>query len=420
MKTHIKFPINIARSQGAYALELLIGSENVPVKLLIDTGSSTLAFNTSDYSVDKDQNLTTSQIAQCVTYGKGGWAGPVMTSQVTYSDGTDQFVINDAYFSITYDVKDNNFLGLDGILGLAYHHLNKGYHLEEYYSANQNAQAATFPWTFSEKIEKNGLIPFKKFLCQYPEKDITPDFTAFEEQNIALNKFALLTHRSIVYVPKKNMSLAQKENEPLNQGYFIIGDVEQEKDLYSGITKDIKVVHDAYYNTHLLSVRVEGFDAFKAPELDVSHIHSFFSNAIIDSGSSYLMLEKNIYNYIINCFKSINPKLLSYIDAFKQSQLNKTNYSPKNLDLTEWPNLYFTFEGMNHKEEALCCPPDHYWQLHALEPDQAFFTLLNQIEKWPNQSVIGLPIISSYLCIFDRSDGNNGVIKFADKKGVLT
>ena len=414
-KTYIKFPINIAHSQGSYALELLIGSKNVPVKLLIDTGSSTIAFNAQHYSVDEDQHLSTTQLAQCVTYGIGGWAGPVMNSTVTYSNGVDQFVVDNAPFSIVSNEKGKNFLGLDGILGLAYHHLNKGYNLSGFYQTNDTKEKQTYPWTFSDEIEKTGIDSFKNFLRKYPEHDITPIFTAFEQENITLNKFALSTHRSIVYVPNENMDLKQLEKEQLNQGHFIIGDVETDKDLYSGTSKDLKVLHDAYYNTNLISVKVAGFDEFKAPPLDKAHLDSFFSNSIIDSGSSYLVLQKQIYQYIIDSFTSINPKFPSYIDGFKKSQLDHSAYSPKNLELKLWPNLYFTFEGTNDNEVTLCCQPDHYWQLDALAPNQVFFTILNQLSNWPNQSIIGLPIISSYLCIFDRSSGVDGIIKFAEK-----
>lgn len=415
MKSHARFPINIAHAQGAYALDLSIGSENIPVKLLIDTGSSTIAFKPDHYVVNNDQHVKTTQIAQCVTYGIGGWAGPVLHSTVTYSNGVDDYEVENASFSIIENEKGSNFLGLDGILGLAYHHLNKGYNLISYFESNKSETKQSYPWPFAEQIEQSSVDAFKKFLQKFPEKDITPIFTAFEEQNISMNKFALYTHRSIVSVPKIDMSIEQKEQEPLNKGLFIIGDVEADQDLYSGTSKNVKVVHDAYYNTNLLSVRVDGFEEFKAPPLDNKHLNSFFSNSIVDSGSSYLMLQKDIYQYVVDSFKSIDPDLLTFIEEFKQSQINQTAYRPNSLDLKQWPNLYFTFEGSDEDEVNLCCQPDHYWQMDALSPGQVFFTLLNQIPKWPNQSLIGLPIISSYFCIFDRSSGDEGVIKFAKK-----
>lgn len=415
MNKHIKFPINIAQAQGGYALELKVGSEQQAVKLLIDTGSSTLAFKASGYVPEDDQCIELTQYAQCVTYGKGGWAGPVINSEITYANESDSLVLESAPFALVSDQQANSFLGLDGIIGLAYHHLNKAYDLSSYYETSGNKDKKTYPWSFSDEINQSGIPTFKNFLRKYPEKDITPIFTAFEEKNITPNKFALLTHRSIAYVPDNNMTLEQKANQPNNKGLFILGDIEIDSSMFSGESKDIKVLHDAYYNTNLLSVEVEGYDSISVPKLDNAHLDTFFTNSIIDSGSSYLMLQKQIYQYVMDSFKKINPKLMTHVNAFNQAQLKQQAYVPKDLNLKDWPNLYFTFEGVNGEEVKLCCQPNHYWQLNAISPNRSFFTLLNQIEKWPNQSIIGLPIISSYLCIFDRSQGNNGVIKFANK-----
>jgi len=420
MKETIKFPINIAPAQGGYALELEIGSLKKTVQLLLDTGSSTIAFKSENYSPHEDESVKYTQFAQCVTYGKGGWAGPVLHTEITYANGTDSFEVSQAPFAIVSNIQAQSFLGLDGILGLAYHHLNQAHNLSDYYKDKAknkigSADEKTYAWTFTDQVNKSGIPAFKKFLNKYPEKDITPIFTAFEQKYSSLHQFALLTHRSIVYVPNENMTEEQKENEPLNQGLFIIGDTEQDKDLCNGLTQDVKVLHDAYYNTNLISFQVEGFEAMPAPLLEESYQHSFFTNSIIDSGSSYLMLQKQLYQYFIGSLNQINSKLEPFIDAFNQTMKTGEPYIPTDLDLNDWPSLYFTFEGANGKPVKLCCQPDHYWQLHAGMPNRAFFTVLRQITKWPDQSVIGLPLMSSYLCIFDRSAGKEGVIKFANK-----
>jgi hypothetical protein len=302
-------------------------------------------------------------------------------------------------------------LGLDGILGLAYHHLNKAYNLNSYF---KNGTTNTYPWTFNEEVNKGGIQKFKRFLRKYPEKDITPIFTDFEESKIIPNIFTLITHRSIVYVPKVNMSLEQKKQEKLNKGLFIIGEsgkYKQDK-IHS---KNVKVLHDAYYNTNLISIQVDGFEPFTAPKLDNDHLDTFFTNAIVDSGSSYLMLQAQIYQYVLDCFHKVNPKLITYIDAFNQSRKSNKPYFAADFNLSDWPNIHFMLTGSDQEEVTLCCQADHYWQLHATAPNQLFFTLLSQIDKWPNQSIIGLPIISSYLCVFDRSIATDGVIRFIDK-----
>ena len=415
MKKTIKFPINIAPAQGGYALELEIGSLNKKVHLLIDTGSSSIAFKSEEYCPKEDQAVKYSQFAQCVTYGKGGWAGPVLHTNITYTNGTDSFEVKNAPFAIVSNLQDQSFLGLDGILGLAYHHLNQAHDLSDYYKDKGLTNDNTFPWIFSNEIIKNGFPAFKHVLNQYPEKDITPIFTAFEQDYTSLHQFALLTHRAIVYVPSDNMNQEQKNNEALNQGLFIIGDTEKDKEICNGTTQDIKVLHDAYYNTNLLSFQVDGFKEIIAPRLENQYNDSFFTNSIIDSGSSYLMLQNQLYQYFIDSLNKINPKLVKFVNEFNQKLQSNTPYTPSDLNLEEWPKIYFTFEGADGNPIELCVNPDHYWQLHAGTPNRVFFTLLKQISGWPNQTVMGLPLISSYLCIFDRSAGTQGVIKFAQK-----
>ena len=413
----IKFPINIAPAQAGYALELEIGSLNKKVQLLIDTGSSSIAFKSENYSPEVDKTAVYSHYAQCVTYGKGGWAGPVLHTKITYANGTDSFEVKNAPFALVSDLQDQSFSGLDGIIGLAYHHLNQAHDLTDYYQENNINDNKTFPWTFSEEINKNGFKPFKHMLNNYPEKDITPIFTAFEQNYSSLHQFALLTHRSVVYVPIENMTEEQLLNEEMNQGYFIIGDSEKDKKICNGITQDIKVLHDAYYNTNLLLFQVEGFKEMIAPPLEKTYNDSFFTNSIIDSGSSYIMLQNQLYQYFIDTINKIDPKLVKYIDDFNKNLQSNTPYTPTNFNLDEWPNIYFTFEGADGNPVKLSCDPDHYWQMHAGTPNRVFFTLLKQINGWPNQTVMGLPLISSYLCIFDRSAGTQGVIKFAQKVG---
>jgi hypothetical protein len=131
------------------------------------------------------------------------------------------------------------------------------------------------------------------------------------------------------------------------------------------------------------------------------------------------MLQNQLYQYFIDSLNKINPKLVTFINAFNQTMQTGKPYMPTDLNIKDWPNLYFTFEGVNSEPVTLCCAPDHYWQLHAGIPDRVFFTVLRQINDWPNQSVIGLPLMSSYLCIFDRSAGSDGVIKFAKKGKTL-
>lgn len=84
------------------------------------------------------------------------------------------------------------------------------------------------------------------------------------------------------------------------------------------------------------------------------------------------------------------------------------------VKLDEWPDLHFVFEGFDGENVTLTMTPDTYWQTHAPISFQ-FITLF----KWPNQSVLGLPLMNNYFTIFDRQDRANGSVKFADKLKAL-
>jgi hypothetical protein len=419
--THsIKIPINIAKSQGGYTLQLFVGSQQAAVDVIIDTGSSTLAIKQSSYKPNEDTYLAATSIAQDVTYGAGGWAGPVIHTQIELThlvdDSHHPLSLTDAPISIIYDEPEDNFKNVDGIWGLAYHHLNRGYDLISHFKEKQINPQTTYPWTFEINDDIGGIKGFKKFLSGFPEKDITPLFTELEQQGVVQNKFGLLTHRAVVHVAKKGMSLEQQLQDPLNQGFFIIGNAHKHNELHSGRMQSIQVFHDAYYNTNLISVQVQGFDPFLAPALEQNHLKSAFTNSIIDSGSSYLMLQADIYQYVIDCLNKINPKLAPHIGLFDEARKNNKAYIPTDFNLSEWPILYFNFEGIHKEEVKVCSHPANYWQQNTLGPGQLFCTLLKQIPGWPNQSVIGLPLMNNYYCIFDRSVNANGVIHFAEKK----
>ncbi len=406
----ITLPINLALGVGAYTTKLYIGSEQTPVHVLLDTGSSTLAIDQKVYQATSDQHLTTTTYAQDVVYGSGGWAGPVIHTQVQL-DHEHGLQLAQAPVAITATSQQQNFQQADGIWGLAYHHLNKAYDVSSYLQAQQPALDSTHPWPFTVEPNPTGMRNFRKYLRSFPEHDITPLFTAYEEQQITANQFALLTHRSIEYVPKPDMSTTDIAAEPLNQGQFHIGvDATEHAE-----KRSTQVFHDAYYNTHLQAIRIAGFDACEAPPLDPAHEHNFFTNAIIDSGCSFLVLQKQLYAYVLDCLQQINPAFSSTIEAFTTALEAGKDYQNKQLKLTDWPALYMTFSGPDKEPIELCIPAENYWQQHAKGPDNWYFMLMDQMPQWPDQSICGLPLINSYYCVFDRSADSLGAIHWIDK-----
>lgn len=410
--SHIKLPINIVKGVGAYTTRLFIGSEQTEIYVMLDTGSSTLAIDLQKYQPKSDQALVTTIYAQDVVYGQGGWAGPVINTQIRL-DHSHQLQLKPAPLAITSNNQQNNFQNADGIWGLAYHHLNKAYDVSEFLAQQDPKLQATYPWPFTIEDDTNGIADFKKYLRGFPEQDITPLFTAFEEHQIIPNQFALQTHRSIVYQPNENMTEEALMSETLNQGSFYIGyGVADHHDTY----QTIQVLHDAYYNTHLESLQVAGFDACPAPPLDTKHTASFFSNAIIDSGCSYLILQHSLYEYLLNCLKQINPAFLNQINDFNTALKAGNTYQNPHLNPEQWPEIYLTFSGTDKNSTTLKIAPHTYWQQHANGPDNWHFMLMNQLPHWPQQTICGLPLINSYLCVFDRSGDNLGLIHWVEKE----
>jgi hypothetical protein len=141
----LKLPITNVYAKGDYCLTLHIGSKKSAVNLLIDTGRSTLVIKNDNYQADFDKNLIPTSIVQEVNYGIGGWNGPVVYTSVTVqeygldTESLEKLVAQSAISSprvpiaIVYLNKQSKTFGdADGILGLAYHHLNKGFDFQHY------------------------------------------------------------------------------------------------------------------------------------------------------------------------------------------------------------------------------------------------------------------------------------------------
>ncbi|MCO7225243.1 pepsin-like aspartic protease [Pleionea sp. CnH1-48] len=413
-KKMLKLPITNIFAKGDYSVKLYLGSERQPAYVVLDTGSSTLAIHDEVYHPQKDQNLTPTTYAQDVTYGVGGWAGPVVHTTLDLHTGDEDIPLNNAPIAIMTSEQEN-FLTVDGIWGLAYHHLNKAYNMEEYLKENEVNPANTYPWPFPLDGQALNIRDFKHLLQQQPEHDITPYFTELEEHQLVANKFAFYTKRSSIHITHDNAQEADLMADPLNQGFFIIGSGEEHTELYEGDFAAVKILHDTYYNANLKNVRVEGCADFVAPPLDKAHINTAFTNAIIDSGTTLAVLQHSIYQYIIESFTQINAAFADCLAPFKNFDGKEHGIPQEQVKLEEWPNIYFTFEG-EFEDVTLTCTPQDYWQVNAPQHGLISFKFLSQLPNWPEQSILGLPVMNPYFCIFDRSEHQLGVVKFARRK----
>lgn len=416
-------------------------------------------------------------------------------------------VLESCHLAIVSGVKQQQTFGdADGILGLGYHHLNKSYDLKSYLERHNHSPAITYPWPFANTKAKNhsqsdtkaksscqsdvesrstinnesksqsdvesqsavksgsqssskskqkaapfsseDLKQFKQFLWQQPEQDLVPYFTALEEHGLTANKCALYSRRSSIHVTNTALTPQQLANDPLNQGWLILGDAEQHTELYQGNFRTIRVDHDIYYNVTLTSIRVGSQAVIPAPALDEKYRKNYYSNAIVDTGASAIALTEPLYRAMLASLEAISPQFAPLIAPFKEIAAQETGIDASLLDLSQWPDISFTFIGdikddvsdveavegdsldtdksietksietrsHQRQEVSIVCKPESYWQLNAPSEGRACFKILSQLPDWPNQTLLGLPLLNDHLVIFDRSVHKTGVIRFAESE----
>ncbi len=141
----VRVPITNIFGGGDYTAQIRIGSQQAPANVILDTGSSTLAVKESAYDADKDTQLHPTANVQDVLYGTGGWAGPVVHTEVSLGDETTSVTLKKTHVAITATQQKGNFGMADGILGLAYRGLNRAYNLEPYLKKSKVDPPVTWP-----------------------------------------------------------------------------------------------------------------------------------------------------------------------------------------------------------------------------------------------------------------------------------
>lgn len=399
----VKIPITNVFGGGDYTAEILVGSQAVAANVIVDTGSSTLAVQQTNYKAASDTALNTTAWAQDVTYGTGGWAGPVVMTNLTMGSGGNAVTLKNAPMALAAEQEANNFGAADGILGLAYTPLNGGTNLHSYLVQKKINPAVTFPWPFPVKNSAAGVKQFEKFLSSMPPQSITPYFTLLEEQGITPNKFAFYTLRSAV-----NAAQADPSQDPLNGGYLILGGGEEQNDLYTGDFVNVDVLDDLYYNTNLTAVQVQGCPAVAVKPLPQQLQSEMGSNSIVDSGTNSLFLANDVFSAIMNSLKALNPQLFQVAEKALKSQ---TGIPSSQVDLAAWPSITFTLAGENGEAIPLTCAPRTYWQADAPSAGQSVLQIFSGGQM--PQSILGLPLMNNYYTVFDRSLDPGGVIRFA-------
>ena len=399
----LRIPITNTGDDSDYSCQLLVGSRRVPANVILDTGSSTLAVDPSLYNAALDSNAKPTDLAQWVPYDTGGWFGPVVKTSVVLGNASHNITLHHAPIAVTDFQTSDNFDGtVDGIMGLAYYALNDAYQFPH----------PTYPWPFPTGSYKNTLQQFLHLVKseKIPTAYIDPYFNELEQHGLTMNKFAFYTLRSWVHHATNNQSAINRD--PLNNGIFVLGGGEHETDLYTGRFTHVKVFHDVYYNTNLLSTQIEGRPPVKALPLQSNFETGNYSNSVIDSGTNILDLAYDVFQAIVHCLESLNPKFGSLM---RLSAASDYGVPMPHLDLTEWPDIHFFLTGADGKPVRLTCIPSTYWQVNYPNPGYAVFQIQQGSTKTEaNQSILGLPLFNNYYTVFDRSRGRGkGIVSFA-------
>jgi hypothetical protein len=398
----LRVPISIAGDGQSYSCLLFVGSRRAPAYATLDTGSSTLAIAPSVYNPAVDGNAKPTDLAQYVSYDdNSGWFGPVVKTSITL--GNSNITLNSAPIAVTDIETKGNFTGsVDGIIGLAYYALNDAYKFP----------SPTYPWPFPSAAYRNALQKFHHYIKseKIPTTYIDPYFNELEQHGLTMNKFAFYTLRSYVHRASNNRTAI--DHDPLNSGIFVLGGGEQETDLFTGSFSHVKVYHDVYYNTNLVSTQVEGCAESPAKPLQPEFQAGTYTNSIIDSGTNILSLAYDVFQSVIANLESLNPTFGSLI---RLDASTNDGVPMEHVHLSKWPDIHFFLTGADGKPVRLTCTPSTYWQTNYPTPGYATFQIEQETTaSQASQSLLGLPLFNNYYAVFDRSGGKGkGVIGFA-------
>ena len=411
MTRSLRLPITNIFADGGYSVRAHVGAHQQAVHLILDTGSATLALGHAHYHVEKDNYVEFTYYSQSIKYAEGSWHGPVVKTTVHLGIFGHSVTLPQTFVAIAKEPNSPEqpcFKKADGIMGLAYQPLNHAYRYcdetKEKLSEHDFYSALLSDSVETEQAELNVDKPIATTLPSY--------FSYLEQQHITANKFAFWLHRSSIYNVDGNCLTAALAHRT-NHGLFVVGEPLFHKDLYSPPLLNAKVLHDKFYNVTLKAIECEGV-ATNAPVLKASDQARWCSNAIVDTGATVIGLPESLYDDVMGQIHACVGNADVLLAPFTAFSLQEQGIPLTELDLTKWPTLTFILEGEDGEDIALKLPPEAYWQIHAPSYNLASFKIF-PLKHWPNQTILGLPLISQYYTIFDRARGEYGVVSFAHK-----
>lgn len=330
MSKIVRIPINNVYADGDYTGRVFVGAKKKPMNVLLDTGSSAFALNVSKYRPAAGDKTT--RLAQTQSYAdNSSWTGAVIQTTVSVGDDGSSVTATGINAAIAYKHSRDMFGKTDGILGLAYAPLDDAYRMEK----------DTWSHRYTARSVKNGkehaIVPY---LMQLKKKGGMPD------------KFSFQTKRSLVHRGGAGA------DDPLNQGWMIIGGGEESKELYSGKFETVKVLSDEWYSTNLMAISVGDKPVIPVRERGNT---GTVSNSIVDSGTNSLVLGRHLRALILEDFTPGQRALLSRSISEKS---DNRPISMSRLNLAAWPDIIFILQGL-HGDVRIRVRPRDYWQVNA-------------------------------------------------------
>ena len=408
----IHIETSLAWAKGGYTAPVALGSERHVANLVLDTGSSTLAVQPRAYVPERDRALSATPWAQDIRYGGGAWAGPVLRSSLSLGEGRHARHIPDALFALI-ETGGNLFREADGIFGLAYRQLDPAHDLSALLAQQGVQPPASWPWHADQAADAEAL---RRQILQQPRVDITPAFTALEEEGVVRDQFAMQVQRAVVHVAADGLSDHALAADPLNRGTLVLGGGPEAQSLYEGGFHDIRVVHDLYYNANLRGLRVGDGPLVPAPPLAAADVASHGSNALLDTGSSFLVLESSLHAAVMSAFAVHDLRLPALVQRFGEAFRSGQGLPNHAIDHRDWPDLHLVFEAPHGGDTVVRIAASHYWPHNALNAGQALFLLMAGLPDFPRQSILGLPLFAGRYAVFDRRAAGTGTVRLAQAR----
>jgi len=383
----LRIPITNALTGGQFAMVIAVGSQQQRVNVILDTGSSMLVVDGAIYDPSRDSGCATSQFLATGEFGSGAFHAAIVRTSVGLVTGLGaaEPTLAGTDLAITYDSPPGTFDQADGIFGLAYAALNIGYRMpgdtwQNKYTADQ--------------------LPLGQ------SADVVPFAEQLSAARIVADKFAFAVRRSLV-----RDALEDPATDPLNQGVFVLGGGAECTDLYAGPLASVGVVHERYYSIALIAIEVGDRSIAVPPSAPGGPVAS---NAIVDSGSPYLMLDQTLFGRVLDAFRVFDPTLEPALEAYFQG--NSQTIDQTQIDLTRWPPLRLIVQGSEGGQVAIEIAPKNYWQFDVGRAGNAAPVLIGDNGSLKGQSNLGLPLFADRVVVFDRTGpAGRGTIGFADR-----